>query len=119
MPRFRRFVTDLLATRGVTPGDRDTPPVVARLAAPALEGIWKFVSPRRCPARDAIGSLAQACTIDISKTRLALGYQPVKTREQGLAKRQAVWHASSLSRRSLHGMQSECSRAGIGHLNPF
>ena len=90
---FRRFVTDLLATRGVTPGDRDTPPVVARLAAPALEGIWKLFRRDSAPpvTRLALWLASQECTIDISKARQELGYQPVKTREQGLAElRQAA-----------------------------
>lgn len=84
---FQRFVTDLLATCGVTPGERDTPPIVARLAAPALEVIWSLLRRESAPpvTRLAIWLASQECTIDISKAREKLGYQPVKTREQGLA----------------------------------
>lgn len=84
---FRRFVTDLLATRGVTPGERDTPPIVGRLAAPAIEGIWKLLRRDRTPplTRLALWLASQECTINISKARKELGYQPVKAREQGLA----------------------------------
>ncbi len=56
---FRRFVTDLLATRGVTPADRDTPPIVARLAAPALEASLEAAAARQRPAGDTAGALAR------------------------------------------------------------
>jgi nucleoside-diphosphate-sugar epimerase len=35
--------------------------------------------------RLALWLSSQECTIDISKARRELGYEPVKTREQGLA----------------------------------
>ena len=84
---FRRFVTDLLATRGVTPGKRNTPPILARVAASALEGMWKMTRRDSAPpvTRLALWLASQECTIDISKAREELGYEPIKTREQGLA----------------------------------
>jgi nucleoside-diphosphate-sugar epimerase len=83
---FREFVTELLATQGVTPGDRNTPPVVARAGAATLEPIWRLLGRKEPPpvTRLAVWLSSLECTIDISKAREELGYAPVKTREQGL-----------------------------------
>jgi len=84
---FREFVTELLATRGVEPPDRNIPPVVARSAAAALEGLWRLLRLGSAPpvTRLAVWVASLECTIDISKARQQLGYEPVKTREEGLA----------------------------------
>src|SRR4051794_8302531 len=84
---FRKFVTELLATRGVTPGDRNTPPVVARAAAVTLEPLWRLLGRTEPPpvTRLAVWLSSLECTIDIDKAREGLGYEPVKTREEGLA----------------------------------
>jgi nucleoside-diphosphate-sugar epimerase len=84
---FREFATKLLATRGVTPGDRNTPPAVARTAAPALEGLWRLLRRKSPPpvTRLAVWLSSLECTIDISKARTELGYEPVIAREEGLA----------------------------------
>jgi len=84
---FREFVTELLATRGVTPGDRNTPPLVARTAAATLEPLWSLLGRKEPPpvTRLAVWLSSLECTIDISKAREELGYEPVKTREEGLA----------------------------------
>ena len=83
---FRTFVTELLATRGVTPGERNTPPGVARAAAATLEPLWRLLGRKQAPpvTRLAVWLSSLECTIDISKAREELGYEPVKTREQGL-----------------------------------
>jgi nucleoside-diphosphate-sugar epimerase len=84
--QFREFVTALLATRGITPGDRNTPPAVARAAAATLEPLWRLLGREGAPpvTRMAVWLSSLECTIDISKARTELGYEPVKTREQGL-----------------------------------
>jgi nucleoside-diphosphate-sugar epimerase len=84
---FHKFVTDLLATRGVTAPRRNTPPAVARAAAATLEGLWGLLRRKSTPpvTRLAVWLASQECTIDISKARRELGYEPVKTREAGLA----------------------------------
>ena len=84
---FRDFVTKLLATRGVRPGDRNMPPALARAAAAALERLWSVLRRKEPPpiTRLAVWLSSLECTIDISKAREELGYAPVKTREQGLA----------------------------------
>lgn len=97
---FRRFVTDLLATRGVKPGERSLPPTVARLATPMLERIWKLVRRDSAPpvTRLSLWLASQECTIDISKAQRELGYQPVKTREQGLTELHKAHDGPSRSR---------------------
>jgi nucleoside-diphosphate-sugar epimerase len=84
---FREFVTRLLATRGVTPGDRNTPPAVARTAATLMEGVWRLLRRESAPpvTRLAVWLSSLECTIDISKARAELGYEPVIGREEGLA----------------------------------
>src|SRR4051794_20798580 len=84
---FREFVTELLATRGVTPGDRSTPPAIARIAAVTLEPLWRLLGRTEPPpvTRLAVWLSSLECTIDIDKAREGLGYEPVKTREEGLA----------------------------------
>jgi len=84
---FRQFVTALLGTRGITPGDRNTPPLVARTAAAALEALWRVLRRESAPpvTRLAVWLSSLECTIDISKAREELGYAPIKAREEGLA----------------------------------
>jgi nucleoside-diphosphate-sugar epimerase len=84
---FREFVTRLLATRGVEPPERNTPPFVARAAAPALEGLWRLLRRESAPpvTRLAVWLSSLECTIDISKARGELGYEPVVDRDEGLA----------------------------------
>jgi nucleoside-diphosphate-sugar epimerase len=90
---FRDFVTELLATQGVTAPDKEAPAGVARVMAPVLEGVWGVL---RRPSPPPVTRLtywlsAQECTIDISKAREELGYVPVKTRDEGMAElRQAA-----------------------------
>jgi nucleoside-diphosphate-sugar epimerase len=83
---FREFVTKLLATRGVTPPERNTPPLVAGVAAPAVEALWRLLRRKGTPpvTRLAVWLSSQECTIDISKARSELGYEPVISREEGL-----------------------------------
>jgi nucleoside-diphosphate-sugar epimerase len=59
---------------------------VARLAGPALEAVWGVLRRRTPPpvTRLTYWLSAQECTIDISKARSELGYEPVKTRAEGM-----------------------------------
>jgi nucleoside-diphosphate-sugar epimerase len=84
---FREFVTELLATQGVEVPDKEAPEVLVRALAPALEEVWRLLRRESAPpvTRLAYWLSAQECTIDISKARAELGYEPVKTREQGMA----------------------------------
>jgi nucleoside-diphosphate-sugar epimerase len=83
---FREFVTELLGTQGVSPPKRNTPPAVARVAAAASERIWRLL---RRPGNPPVTRLAywlsaQECTIDISRARRELGYEPVRSRAEGM-----------------------------------
>jgi nucleoside-diphosphate-sugar epimerase len=89
---FREFVTALLATRGIEPPGRNTPPGVARAAAGVLEPLWRLLRRDDPPpvTRLAVWLSSLECTIDTSKAREELGYAPVKTREQGLGELRAT-----------------------------
>jgi nucleoside-diphosphate-sugar epimerase len=83
---FRDFVTELASTQGLEIPDKEAPEAVARLAGPALEATWTLLRRTSPPpiTRFTYWLSAQECTIDISKARGELGYEPVKTREQGM-----------------------------------
>ena len=83
---FREFVTELLGTQGVTPGDRNTPAPIGRAAAAVSEGIWRLFRRAGNPpvTRLAYWLSAQECTIDISRAREELGYEPVRSRAEGM-----------------------------------
>ena len=84
---FREFLTELLATQGVTVPDRSVPAGVARVAAAASERIWRLLKRPGPPplTRFAVWVSSQECTIDISRAERELGYRPVISREAGLA----------------------------------
>jgi len=84
---FREFITELLSANGVEVPDRSMPASVARFAATASEGIWKTFRLKGSPpvTRLAYWLSAQECTIDISRARSELGYEPVISRDDGLA----------------------------------
>jgi nucleoside-diphosphate-sugar epimerase len=83
---FRDFVTGLLATQGVEIPDRNVPPWVVRPLAAVAETLWRVLPLRGQPpiTRFAVWVASLDCTIDISKARSELGYEPVKGMEQGL-----------------------------------
>jgi nucleoside-diphosphate-sugar epimerase len=83
---FREFVTELLGTQGVEPPDRNTPAPVARVAAAVSERLWRLLRRRGSPpvTRLAYWLSAQECTIDISRARKELGYEPVQSRASGM-----------------------------------
>jgi len=89
---FREFVTDLLATAGVSAPKRSMPVFLARGVAAAAEGTWNLLGRTSTPplTRLAVWLSARECTIDISKARRELGYEPVKTVEQGMAELRAA-----------------------------
>jgi nucleoside-diphosphate-sugar epimerase len=83
---FRDFVSRLLATQGVTPPDRSLPLGVARAAAAAGETAWRVLPlPGRPPiTRFGVWVSALETTIDITRARTELGYEPVTTIDEGL-----------------------------------
>lgn len=84
---FREFVEKLLASQGVSVPDKSVPPAAARAAAAALEMMWRVLRLRGAPpvTRTATWLASLECTINITRARSELGYQPVKSRAEGLA----------------------------------
>lgn len=84
---FREFVGELLSTQGVDPPTRNIPSAIARALAVGGETTWHALPlPGRPPlTRFAYWVSAQECTIKIDKAREQLGYEPVRTRAEGLA----------------------------------
>lgn len=83
---FFDIVTDLLSTQGIAAPARSIPSPVAHALAVAGETAWRTLPlPGRPPlTRFAYWVAAQECTIRIDKAREQLGYQPVRTIEDGL-----------------------------------
>jgi nucleoside-diphosphate-sugar epimerase len=84
---FREFVSELLRTQGVEPPDRSLPAWSAAPMARVCEAAWKLLPLPGEPPMNAFRSwlLTQECTIDISKARAELGYEPIVSHERGLA----------------------------------
>jgi nucleoside-diphosphate-sugar epimerase len=84
---FRDFVSELLETQGVEPPTRSLPTPLARAAAAGSEAAWRLLRLKGEPpaTRFAVWASSQECTIDISKARRELGYEPLVSREEGLA----------------------------------
>ena len=84
---FREFVTELARTQGVEPGDRSVPKGVARFVGVAGEALWRRLPLPGSPplTRFATWVASDECTLDIGRAREELGYEPVRTREEGLA----------------------------------
>jgi nucleoside-diphosphate-sugar epimerase len=84
---FREFISKLLATQGVTPPTRSVPSAVAGPLARFGELIWTGFGVASQPplTRFAFWVSSQECTIRIDKAREQLGYEPIRTIEDGLA----------------------------------
>jgi len=84
---FREMITALVATQGVDPGKRNVPAAVAKPAAALSEGLWRTLRLRGEPpiTRLAVWNSALECTVNDAKARDEMGYQPVISREDGLA----------------------------------
>lgn len=89
---FREFISRMLETQGVEPPDRTLPAWAAGPLATVSEAAWRLLPLKGTPPMTRFASwiLTQECTIDISKARRELGYEPVLTREQGLAELEAA-----------------------------
>lgn len=85
---FREFVSELLRTAGVEPPDRSVPAAVAGPLARIAETLWRTMPllPGRPPlTRLAVWLSSLETTLDISRARTELGYEPKVTVEEGLA----------------------------------
>jgi nucleoside-diphosphate-sugar epimerase len=89
---FREFITKLMATQGVEMPDRSAPTAVVKPLAGLMETTWGALRRKSAPplTRLAVWLSAYECTIDISKARAELGYEPVKGIEEGLAELRAA-----------------------------
>jgi nucleoside-diphosphate-sugar epimerase len=84
---FRDFVTRLLATQEIEVPDKELPLGVAKALARAGEAAWRVLPLKGSPplTRMALWVASQECTIDISRARAELGYEPVRSIDDGLA----------------------------------
>src|SRR4051794_4085000 len=89
---FREFVSALLETQGIEPPTRSVPAAVAGPLAAASETAWRLLRRGGEPplTRFAVWVSSQECTIDISKARTELGYEPVIDRATGLERLRAA-----------------------------
>lgn len=84
---LRPFLTQLLATRSVDPGDKNVPRWVVRVLANLCEWLWDtFGLPGAPPAqRTALHLFGEPVTVSDEKARRELGYVGRVSREHGLA----------------------------------
>ena len=83
---FREFITELVRTRGVEPPDRSVPSWLAKPAASVLGTVWSTLGRPNPPPLDrmTLAIVGHEVTVDDTKAREELGYEPVVTREEGL-----------------------------------
>jgi nucleoside-diphosphate-sugar epimerase len=89
---FREFVSRMLETQGVEPPDRTLPAWAVGPMATISEAAWRLLPLKGEPPMTRFTSwvLTQECTIDISKARRELGYEPIVSRDEGLAELEAA-----------------------------
>ncbi len=80
-------MTRLLATQGEEPGESEIPKPVAAVVARGGEALWRALPLSGAPplTRLALWLTSLECTIDTSKARRELGYEPVTSVDDGLA----------------------------------
>ncbi len=83
---FKYFFTQYLGTQGIAPPDKNIPGWLARSIAYALEIIWRTIGLKSAPpiTRFAANITSRTGTINISKAKRELGYQPIVTVQQGM-----------------------------------
>ncbi len=84
---LRGFVTQMLATRGVDPGDKSVPKWLVRVLARICEWVWETFGLKGEPpaTRMAVHLFGEPVTVNDAKARRELGYVGKVTREQGMA----------------------------------
>ncbi len=85
---MREFLTLLARTQGVELSAREVPSLVARPLARAVEGAWRLFGVQRTPpmTRFAIDMMSSTVTVRTDRARAELGYAPVISLEEGLAR---------------------------------
>jgi nucleoside-diphosphate-sugar epimerase len=89
--RFRDMITRMLETQGVEVPSRTLPLPLARAFARGSEAAWSLLRRDDDPplTRAAVWLSAMEITIDISKAREELGYEPVVSIDEGLERLRA------------------------------
>jgi len=87
---LRGFITRLLASRGVDPGDKSIPASLALAAAYVVEFVWEIAAPFGLQGeppvtRMAVHLFGEPVTVNDAKARRELGYVGAVSREQGYA----------------------------------
>ncbi|MGH8528785.1 MAG: NAD-dependent epimerase/dehydratase family protein [Nevskiales bacterium] len=84
---FREFLTQLLATQGVAPGNKSLPRALAWTLAVISEAIWNLFRVKSPPpiTRVVVNLIGQEVTVNDAKARRELGYQSKMSRAAGLA----------------------------------
>jgi nucleoside-diphosphate-sugar epimerase len=83
---FREFVSRLLGTQGIEAPDRSVPLTAATRGARMGEALWRFLPLRGSPplTRMAVWVSSLETTINIDRARAELGYEPIRSREEGI-----------------------------------
>ena len=84
---LRTFVSELLNTQGLEPPARSIPFPLAWALTAGGEAAWRFLPLPGRPPLDwmALWLMSRECTVNISRARQELGYEPVRSRADGLA----------------------------------
>ena len=84
---FRSFVTAMLRTQGLDPGNRSVPRWLAKAVAPGSEAVWRALNLKGQPpiTRSTVRLIGEEVTVDDAKARRELGYKGAVSREAGLA----------------------------------
>ena len=85
---IREIVTAMAATRNLALGDRNIPAWLADFLATCCEGTWRLLRLKSEPplTRHAAMVMSRDCVLNGSKARRELGYAPLFSVEEGLAK---------------------------------
>ncbi|MBQ2263756.1 MAG: NAD-dependent epimerase/dehydratase family protein [Loktanella sp.] len=83
---LKAFLTQLLATRGVQPGNRAVPFGIAWMMAGIMDVVWRLLRLKGEPpiTRQMLRLMGKDFTVDISRAQRDLGYAPVLSPEDGL-----------------------------------
>ncbi len=92
---LREFLTALAATEGVELPERSMPSALARPLSVIVEGAYRLFRARRAPplTRFPIYMMSSTVTVRTDKARRELGYAPVITVDDGLARLRAASEA--------------------------
>lgn len=87
---LKSFLTRLLQSRGVTPGDRAVPFALAWAMAGVMGALWRLLRRKGEPpiTRQMLRLIGQDFTVDIRRAREELGYSPVISPADGMRRMQ-------------------------------